>query len=221
MKIPTQWDYGAVSASVLVATWASWTALTLSRRRKMLGLAAVCLGSGIWAMHFIGMLAYRVPVHVVWDATWTAISLVLPIGGALVGFRLLAEGSRPALVGFIFGASIVGMHYTGMIAMHPMAVKHWSLPIVFASFLVAWAAAAGAAWIVERGVFHWWKVAASLAMGVAISGMHYTGMLALTLTDGMPYETVVDGSRTLLIIAVFSVSALIFTACLAVALRRE
>jgi diguanylate cyclase len=191
-----------VLASILVAMAASYAALGLAGRvaqtqgRAMLAWTAggaVAMGSGIWAMHFIGMLAFRLPMPMGFDVPITIASLLLPIaasGLALwqagrpdLGVRSLAVGA------VLMGLGINAMHYTGMAAlrMEPGIVYD---PLLFAlSVLIAIGASALALWIAFRlrrnGPRVWIaRLGAAVVMGAAIAGMHYTGMAAAGFPAG-------------------------------------
>jgi len=188
-----------VTASLLVAILASYTALDMAGRINSTnsmqpGIApywliggALAMGIGIWSMHFIGMLAVRLPMTLGYDPEITALSFSIAV--ATSGYALWIV-TRPRLPrhrlawGAIFmGAGIASMHYTGMAAMrmHP-AIEYD--PLLFGlSVVIAIAAAGAALWIAfmlrnntprirtARGI-------AATVMGIAIAGMHYTGMAA-------------------------------------------
>ncbi len=191
------YDPRLMALSMIVATFASYVALDLASRvtayqgwaaRYWLGAGAVSMGIGIWSMHFIGMLAFRLPMPVAYDVPITVLSLVIAI--AVSGFALHTV-SRPhvdtrrlATGGAIMGVGIASMHYTGMAAMRMTPGPTYqpglfaaSLAIAIGASIVALSIAfrfrdqsAGAAW--DR------KVGSAMLMGAAICGMHYTGMAA-------------------------------------------
>jgi NO-binding membrane sensor protein with MHYT domain len=188
-----------VTLSIAIAILASYTALDLANRVKegasnhrkswaWLVAGALSMGIGIWSMHFIGMLAFHLPTAVAYDLPITALSLVIAIGVSTVA---LAVFRQPELrvknvlaCAFLMGIGIAAMHYTGMIAMRmspPIAYD----PVLFvASVLIAILASAAALWIafMLRKSFARLAIVAKLAgagvMGLAIAGMHYTGMAA-------------------------------------------
>jgi len=119
-----------VALSVLVACFASYTALDLggrvgsargTARRIWLATAAITLGGGIWSMHFIGMLAFTMPMPMSYDIGLTALSLAVAILATLAGFYVISRHStsplRLTLSGTLMGLGIIAMHYTGMAAM--------------------------------------------------------------------------------------------------------
>ena len=124
------YNFTLVLLSFVVAASASYVALDLAVRvAASHGRAAlywlvsggVVMGLGVWAMHFIGMLAYELPIPIAYDLGITAVSLLFPIAFSVMAIWLV---SRPRLSrehwlagGFIMGMGIVAMHYTGMAAM--------------------------------------------------------------------------------------------------------
>ena len=191
-----------VVVSILVAIYASYTALSLAERvRHSHGRAtwwwmaggAFAMGSGIWAMHFIGMQAFRLPFPVGYDSAITFVSWLLPVGASLLA---LSQISRPAprashfaLSAVLMGLGINAMHYSGMAAMRMRPGIEYD-PLLFAiSVLIAIGASAGALWLAFqlRRRMQYGKptrFAAAVLMGGAIAGMHYTGMEAAHFSPG-------------------------------------
>ncbi len=145
------------------------------------------MGTGIWSMHFIGMLAFHLPIEMVYDLGLTAASYVIAVvvsGFALVIFRRNDPTIRGiAVPGLFIGFGICAMHYTGMAAMQMSPAIDYD-PVLFgASVFIALGAAMAALWIafsLPQGHRHhrWHKLVAASVMGAAIVGMHYTGMAA-------------------------------------------
>jgi len=192
-----------VLLSIIVAIVVSYTALTLAGRvapgersggRGWLLGGAAAMGIGIWSMHFVGMLAYSVPIPLRYNILTTLTSLVIAIltsGFALaitsrqdLGVKRLAMGS------LVMGAGICAMHYTGMAAIQIMPMISYDPLLVAASIVIAITASFAALWLffrlrsgqswlmtLARGV-------AAVVMGLAISGMHYTAMAASMLAPG-------------------------------------
>lgn len=157
-----------------------------SRRIGWLSLGAVALGCGIWTMHFVAMIGFSVNGAVVhYDTRLTLLSLavaiaVVAIGVFLVGYR----GARPAVLGtagLITGLGVAAMHYIGMAAMDAGGTIRYDTVTVALSVLIAVVAATAALWaaVSVRGL--WASLGASLVMGVAVTGMHYTGMAAVSV----------------------------------------
>jgi len=155
-------------------------------------LASITFGGcAIWAMHFIGMLAYDPGALITYDVGLTLISLVIPVVFAFGGFYTVYRwrDSTVALLtaGTIFGLGVASMHYTGMAAMRIDAVLCYVGWIVAVSVLIAVVAAIVALHI----LVHWRGTARQVSpflMGVAVCGMHYTGMAAMRLTETSQME---------------------------------
>ena len=194
-------DAALVALSVLVAALASYTTLTLSQRivasakgGLWLGVGALSMGTGIWSMHFIGMLAFDLPIPLGYDLGLTLLSLV--IATALSGFALMQIRSpelpmrRLLTAGVLMGLAIAAMHYVGMAAML-MAPGIVYQPVYFAlSVGIAIAAATAALFIAfhlsrhPHGPLLLYRLVAAGIMGLAIASMHYTGMLAANFPVG-------------------------------------
>ena len=181
--------------STVVAVFGSWTALDLFRRVRGHGggerqvwllIAAVAMGSSIWSMHFIAMLGFDPGSPVSFDLGLTALSLVLAVGGTGVAFFVAAqsEGGRGRLLlaGLTMGLSICVMHYVGMAAVRTAVSLGYEPLTVVASLLIAVGAATAALLAARRDHSAAWRAAAAVVLGLAIVGMHYTGMAALRLT---------------------------------------
>lgn len=193
-----------VGLSLVVATLASFTALDLSgriaqllhRRQRYAWLAggAGAMGVGIWSMHFIGVLAYTLPIPVGYDFTITAGSLLIAIGVSFFALCVIARATltpaRLACAAVLMGLGICGMHYTGDAAMRMQPGIVYD-PLLFAASVVIAIGASGAALFIaqklrvedQRHVLAK-RMAASLVMGLAITGMHYTANTAATYLPG-------------------------------------
>lgn len=185
------YDIGVVALSILVAFQGAYVSLSLARQvpaatgnrlRALLSGAAVTLGVGIWAMHFVGMLALELPLAVDYDVLLTLVSalvaiIVVGVAMMLVSLRL---GRRRliALGAVVMGVGIASMHYLGMAAMRADCVTTHAWPIVGLSVVVGIVASALSLWLC-LGTSRRPPVAfAALAMALAIAGMHYTAMWA-------------------------------------------
>lgn len=183
-----------VALSIILAVFASFTALNLSGRIAAAGrstrrwwilAAAMALGGGTWAMHFVGMLAMSMPAA--YDVDLTILSLLVAIVASGIGLHIVARfgGSWAALAwsGLLVGSGVVVMHYTGMAAMEmPGTIVSYDGRLVGASIAIAVVAATAALWLAFRTRGAWQQLAAALLMGGAISGMHYTAMAAANFT---------------------------------------
>jgi len=204
MTVVGTYDPYLVALSISVACLASYTALDLGGRIRgsrrgaqlaWLATAATAMGGGIWSMHFIGMLAFVMPMPVSYDLGLTLLSLVVAIG--VTGFGFFVIGTRRvtelefALSGIFMGIGIVSMHYTGMAAMRMPADVRYDPILVALSVLIAIGASNVALWLAFRTTISWQRLLSAIVMGAAISGMHYTGMAAATFiaNPGM------DGAR--------------------------
>jgi NO-binding membrane sensor protein with MHYT domain len=184
-----------VALSILVASVASYTALDLSvhvgpargfARRMWLVAAAITMGGGIWSMHFVAMLAFIMPIPMSYDIELTTLSLVVAILVTGVGFYVIsrrrASPLRLVLSGIFMGLGIAAMHYTGMAAMQGQAELSYEPIFVALSLAVAVGASTAALWLAFRTTDLRQKLVAAVVMGLAISGMHYTGMRAAIFT---------------------------------------
>ena len=164
--------------------WASQITTARGRARAVwLTGAAIAMGGGaIWSMHFIAMLACRLPVPVAYDFPVTLASLVVAVLATGMGLHVVSRvgaGYRRLVAGGVFtGLAVAGMHYTGMAAMRMPAQTIYEPWIVAASVVIAIVAATAAFWIAFNLGSGWQRLASSLVMGVAVCGMHYTGMAA-------------------------------------------
>ena len=194
-----QHDPMLVALSVCLAIFASTMglhateqarALTSSRLRSLTLVAgSLALGCGVWGMHFIGMLAYQLCTTVDYDSALTIASVLPSVGASWVALKLLSQDevshAQRVGAGVLMGAGIGAMHYTGMAAMQMSAVLRYD-PWGFAlSIVVAVALAVLALWVrhglaVRLPQHSGWPhtVLTGCVMGMAISGMHYTGMAA-------------------------------------------
>jgi NO-binding membrane sensor protein with MHYT domain len=173
-------------------------------RARWLALAAVSIGAtGIWAMHFIAMLGFTIPGQQIgYNVPMTVASMLVAVavvgaGLFIVGF---GHGSRWRLVagGVIVGVGVAAMHYLGMAAMSMTDSMSYNLPLLMLSVVIAIVAGTAALWAGTRVSGMGATVGAALIMGVAVSGMHYTGMAALQIhraaMPSMPSMAAVAGS---------------------------
>ncbi|MFB6849487.1 MHYT domain-containing protein [Streptomyces sp. NPDC056373] len=151
-----------------------------------LALGAASIGCGIWTMHFIAMIGFHVEeTRVRYDAATTVLSLVVAV--AVVGVGVFIVGHRGAsavtlaVAGAVTGLGVAGMHYLGMAALRLNGDVGYDPAGVVLSVLIAVGAATAALWsaVTIRGFLM--SLGASLVMGVAVSGMHYTGMAAVSV----------------------------------------
>ena len=192
--MPISWNGSLIALSVLIAMFGSFTALSHAERmRESTGNQAkawmiaggVTLGMAVWSMHFIGMLAFHLPVPIAYDSKLTFISALPAIAAALLGFYLLRSQNlqldKVLIGGFFMGLGIAAMHYTGMAALKMQPAISYHPAIFFLSIVVAITAAIGALLIVyagEKTRLHplMQHLLGAVIMGIAIAGMHYTAM---------------------------------------------
>jgi two-component system sensor histidine kinase/response regulator len=199
------YNYYLVALSFAISTLASYAALDLAGRvtaaRGPLRLAwlsggACAMGMGIWAMHYIGMLACSLPMPVGYDWPTVAESLlcaILASGTALfVVSRQRMTTLHLILGGLAMGGGIAAMHYIGMAAMRLSAMRSYSVPLVALSVVLAVLISLVALWLSftlreERRNRGRKKIASALLMGAAIPVMHYTGMAAVTFVPARTF----------------------------------
>jgi PAS domain S-box-containing protein len=194
MTFTYQWSL--VAFSVFIAIFSAYTTLRLAFRLAWVSRAtrpywiaggACSMGIGIWAMHFVGMLAVHLPIPVAYDPLMTAFSLSPAILASAIALSVLGRSRASAATRFIasvlMGLGIVAMHYSGMAAME------MAPPIVYdrLMFILSLLVAVGASWVALHLSFREQtdgspspgrRLASAVLMGLAIAGMHYTGMAA-------------------------------------------
>lgn len=193
-----------VAISIGIAIIASYTALDLARslaaargraRSAWLAGGALAMGTGIWSMHFTGMLALRMPgIPIAFDVPLVVLSVVVAIAASALALLVAGRNAvaTPPIVGaaLAMGAAIAGMHYIGIWAMRMPARIDWSPGLVATSIGIAFGASFVALWLALRhrrdqdGRGGWGRAGGAVVMGLAISGMHYTGMAAARFVPG-------------------------------------
>ena len=194
--VPT-YDPALVLAAYAISALAGYAFLRLTTpiaelgepviRLKWMAAGGLTMGLGVWAMHFVAMLAYQLPIPVGYDPLITALSAVPAIVGAAVALYLVARPTvtlaRLLLAGTFMGAGIGTMHYTGMAAMHLDALVRYDPALFLTSIFVAVALAVMALLVTTRAVRRTGSrgtfvrnIVGALIMGLAVSGMHYTAM---------------------------------------------
>ncbi|MBH3773354.1 EAL domain-containing protein [Pseudomonas aeruginosa] len=200
-----------VLCSWLVAILASYTALDMAGRISTAqGRAACCwliggacaMGIGIWSMHFIGMLAFSLPIPLGYDLEITLLSLLIAIAASAFALWLVCQETLPwthwVLGALPMGAGVAGMHYTGMAAMHMSPGIEYSPSLFILSIAIAVVASGAALWIAFHLRRHSSRVrllrfGAAVVMGSAIIGMHYTGMAAAQFPEGSVCGAAISG----------------------------
>ena len=199
--VHTGYDPALVVLSIAIAIFASYTALDLGSHVRdatagprwfWAAGASLAMGGGIWSMHFIGMLAFDAGMPVTYGVGLTVASFLIAVGGTGAAFAWVSRPgvrARDVIVsGPLLGLGVAAMHYTGMAAMRMSGSVLYSPPLVLASVLIAVTAATAALWLTFRKNDVWQKLLAAGVMGLAVAGMHYTGMAAAAFSDDM-HET--------------------------------
>lgn len=241
-----QYNLYLVFLSFMVASAASYIALNLTAQlrdisntlvNKWLWLVggSVAMGAGIWSMHFIGMLSFSIPgLALQYDLFWTGLSLVVAI---IASFFALWLFQTPALRiehyiagGTILGVAIASMHYTGMEAMLISLNIHY-LPLLFiTSIVIAIVASEAAIWLALKSTLviprirSRIKFISALIMGIAICGMHYTGMASSVFTPLCAFPSIYAAKgmdQTYLSIAIAGVTFVILGIALLASMYRE
>ena len=183
-----------VIVSLSVAVLAAYVSLDLAGQMRTsrgwvragwLAAGAGALGGGIWSMHFIAMLALILPVPVRYDGFPTVLSFLIPIPFAALGLHIAHwyETSWPRILagGAIIGAGISAMHYTGMAALDMPATVSYEPGLVALSIVIAVAASTAALWLASLSLTRVVRLCGS-SLGIAISGLHYTGVAGFICT---------------------------------------
>lgn len=206
------YDAALVATSYVVAAIASFVALDMAARisattnparaRRWLVGGALAMGGGIWSMHFIGMLAFRLPITLGYDLGITLASLLVAVlSSAYALWRVsgpVLPPTRLLLGAVVLGLGVAGMHYLGMEALRMRPAIDYHPGWFAASIVIAIAAAGTALWIafsLRRDSLRnaRLRVLAALVMGLAIVGMHYTGMAAARFPVGSICSAAVTG----------------------------
>jgi diguanylate cyclase (GGDEF)-like protein len=162
---------------------------------------ASAMGVGIWSMHFVGMLAFSLPIPLGYDVSITLASLAIAIAASAFALWLVSRRELPwrRLAGgaLLMGVGVAGMHYTGMAALRMKPGIDYDPAMFVLSVVIAVLASGAALWIAFRLRGHSHRVrvlraGAAVVMGVAIVGMHYTGMAAA----GFPLGSVCGAAHT-------------------------
>ncbi|HEX6369571.1 MAG TPA: MHYT domain-containing protein [Longimicrobium sp.] len=205
-----------VAFSILIAVLASYTALALSARVNAaygrfrvawLAGGSVALGIGVWSMHFVGLLAYRLPVPISYAVPLWLLSLAVAVGASLLALWVTSRPAVPvsarAAAGVLLGLAVAGMHYAGMAAMRIPGRIEYRPALVALSIAFAIAAGIGTIWLfmrlraddTARGQRE--RIAAAVVMGGALAAVHYTGTSAARFTPQAADAVTVPGDHVL------------------------
>jgi NO-binding membrane sensor protein with MHYT domain len=205
--MPVTYEPWIVLLSIVMAIQGAYVGLSLSvqigaaagmRRRLLLAGAAFSLAVAIWTMHFVGMLAARLPFQVDYLVFPTLLSFLVCV--IVVGSAVYAASAGPltlvrlALSSCLMGGGIFSMHYIGMSALHASAHMIHAPAYVAASMAIAIAASGLALWLANHRGVHPPLILSAMAFGIAVSGMHYTAMEGMML---FPHATAPSGAPAL------------------------
>ncbi|MCK6874172.1 putative bifunctional diguanylate cyclase/phosphodiesterase [Enterobacter roggenkampii] len=223
----SQYNHILVVLSFVVAILAAYTALNMAARvagsegvaaRVWLAGGGIAMGIGVWAMHFIGMLAMDLSMSMSYNASLTALSMVIAVGSSLFALWLVSCDQlrlRRLLPGaLVMGSGIVAMHYTGMAALEVMPGIIWDKAWMAISVAIALAASLAALWLTFRlrhdaAQVVLMRTGAAITMGIAIAGMHYAGMKAAQFPmSTMVHHEGINGSWLAVLVSVVALSIL-------------
>lgn len=196
------YDVKLVILSYVIAVLASYVALDFvgrlraekSPQYKIYWIAggAFAMGAGIWSMHFIGMLAFVMAMPMSYELLWTISSMLVAIAASAFALYILKDQKRPfadvAKGGILIGLAIATMHYMGMEGMKTHVNIQYLPGLFTVSILIAIFASEAALWLTIESTKRTgrsqvlFKAGSALVMGIAICGMHYTGMAAAVFT---------------------------------------
>lgn len=222
------YNLGLVATSVAIAVLAAFVALSISgriiaartppARYAWATAGAISMGGGIWAMHFVGMLAFSLPCGITYDPIGTVLSMLPGTLASGVALAAISKADKPSLSrlsvsAVLMGTGIAAMHYSGMAAMRPEALLEYNAGLVALSIVVAVVLAFLSLSI--RFEFHRPQRSATAAtifaasvMGIAVAGMHYTAMQAslfFPLPDAPTHSMALSPTMLALLITMFTV----------------
>ena len=196
-------DPGFVALSVAMAIFGGYVGLGLAGqarvadglyRRGLLAGAAWSLGLGIWTMHFVGILAVRLPEGTIFSILPTLLSFLLCVLVVGVAAFIVSRGTSnrmwTALAAVVMGSGIVSMHYLGMHAITGPYMLHHDVRYILAAALIAVTTSYGALRIFESKLRHQTLALSALIFGLAVSGMHYTAMMGTMIAPSPPMAAV-------------------------------
>jgi diguanylate cyclase (GGDEF)-like protein/PAS domain S-box-containing protein len=223
--LTTEHDYRLVLLAAVICATATLTAFHLYERAKSnrggqrlgwLFLTGVATGAGIWATHFVAMLAFQPGLPASYEPTLTGLSLVIAVAVTTMGF---AAGSfsrglaSKALGGGVIGAGIASMHYTGMKAFQIPGRIEWDSALVHSSVVIGLALSAAALIAFEKVSGKWkaWAGAGLLTLGIC--GLHFTAMsAAIIVPDPTVFVVPAVVDNSIMALAVASITMLVIFA---------
>lgn len=238
MEMEVSYNWFLVSLSFLVAVFGSFTGLQITNGMKSSSsgpsplwiiAAAVSLGGGaIWTMHFIGMLAYQVPMDIGYLPGPTFASLAVAIISVGIGVYIAVSGKLSVVrllgAGLFTGLAVAGMHYLGMEAMvMPGSTMTYDKTLVGVSIAIAIVAATVALWLAVNLKGTAIMLGSAVVMAIAVCGMHYTGMAAMKMAHNHDTEqTIIENSLSPMTMGlfIFCASMLLLVICLIMSLNQ-
>ena len=223
--MPMVWNGYLIGLSVLISIFGSFSALSHmqsmrenSPKQKLgwMSAGAITLAMAIWSMHFIGMLSFHLPIQIAFDIRLTLLSILPALATTLFAFYLLQDSNvrlgRIAIAGIVMGLGVAAMHYTGMAALKMQPAIVYDSTILVLSIVIAIVAASGALLIIFAGDKTGLsplkqQILGAVTMGLAIAGMHYTGMAGASFTAGS--ICAVDGKSVEPLLLAFIVTSVV------------
>lgn len=208
----SDYNYWLVSLSFLLSIGASFVALNLAARvyfvpnnrsKYWLIGGGTGMGLGIWSMHFVGMLAFNLPISVAYDVPLTLLSILLAILASILALYIVREGNKDpkylVISAFLMGSGVAAMHYTGMAAMDMFPAIQYKYSLVITSLVIAYLSSyvtlklSFIASAEETVIFSLQRLVASIVMGSGIASMHYVAMYAAVFISGSVCRALPNG----------------------------
>lgn len=237
MEMEASYNWFLVVLSFLISVFGSFTGLQITNGMKSSSqgptigwviAAAVSLGGGaIWTMHFIGMLAYQVPMDVGYTPGLTFLSLFIAIVAVGIGIYIAVSGQLSLVrllgAGMFTGLAVASMHYVGMEAMVMQGDMVYDKTLVGISLVIAVVAATVALWLAVNLKGTSLMLGSAVVMAIAVCGMHYTGMAAMGMVHDHSAELVaIENSMSPMTMGlfIFCASMLLLVICLVMSLSQ-
>ena len=237
MEMEASYNWFLVILSFLVSVFGSFTGLQITNGMKSsktgpsitwIIAAAVSLGGGaIWTMHFIGMLAYQVPMDVGYKPGLTFLSLLIAVVAVGIGIYIAVSGKLSIVrllgAGLFTGLAVASMHYIGMEAMVMHGAMVYDKTLVGVSLAIAIVAATVALWLAVNLKGTLLMLGSAVVMAIAVCGMHYTGMAAMSMVhDHTAEQIIIENSMSPMTMGlfIFCASMFLLVICLIMSLNQ-
>jgi len=214
-SIEGSYNWVLVVTSILIAIFSSYTSLDMSARffgkdktspaNVWILLGAFIMGSGVFSMHFVAMLAFQLPIEVTYNIYWTLFSWVSAVLGAWLSFRVISTSEMKGITigasGILLGLGVILMHYSGMEGMQMGATHYYYHGRFFLSILIGVVVSVIALWLLVRfsGKQHQnkniFKLISAVLMGLAVVGLHFSGMWSMILIPKGAEETALEMAK--------------------------